>query len=146
MSSFFPSPHWIGLRTFGQIPTRPASPLPWRAGKLRNSARAALTGDNAGNGGLRLSFLRFLCFLLLISVVRIAENHEGLKRVRIPLGQDFLSTSGEREWRNDVTEDDGIVILSALVTNRRGIRAAGGGKAILPYVACPGCERKKVTL
>src|SRR5436190_16224863 len=59
MSSFFPSPHWIGLRTFGQIPTRPASPLPWRAGKLRNSARAAFTGDNAGNGGLSSLFSVF---------------------------------------------------------------------------------------
>ena len=59
MSSFFPSPHWIGLRTFGQIPRRPASPLPWRAGKLRNSARAAFTGDNAGNGGLSSLFSVF---------------------------------------------------------------------------------------
>ena len=51
-----------------------------------------------------------------------------------------------REWRNNVTKDDGILILSALVINRRGIGAAGRGKAILPHVAYPGCEKKKVTL
>src|SRR5262245_13360879 len=58
----------------------------------------------------------------------------------------YSGRSRYRVGRTNVAEDDGIVILSALITERRGIGAVRRGKAVLPDVANSGCECKYVTL